>query len=262
VHSTPVAVAGNRRFRQISAGAFHTCALTPSTTNDIYCWGSGHLGNGSDAEEFRTPQLVSGAHAYRQVSAGDAFTCAVTTTYQVLCWGVNTRGQLGNGGSTAFVALTPVAVSGALEFLQVSAGQGHACAITTTAKAYCWGHGRWGQLGDGQTSSRFRPRAVVGGLSFSSLTAGAHHTCGQTPSHRAYCWGSSYNGQLGNGTTTLQPTPTAVKGALVFRQLEAGSYHTCGVDGAAQAWCWGSNFSGELGNGKLGRSFPSPWAIE
>src|SRR3954468_5382215 len=117
VQSAPVPVAGNHRFRQISAGAFHTCALTPSTTNKIYCWGFGHLGNGGGDAEFRTPQLVLGAHAYRQVSAGDAFTCAVTTTYQALCWGVNTRGQLGNGGSTTFVALTPVPVSGALEVL-------------------------------------------------------------------------------------------------------------------------------------------------
>ena len=261
-HSTPVPVAGNRRFRQISAGDFHTCALTPTTTNTIYCWGTGHLGNGSDSPEFRTPQLVSGDHAYRQVSAGNAFTCAVTTTYQALCWGVNNWGQLGNGGSTAFVALTPVAVSGALQVLQVSAGEGHACAVTATAKAYCWGHGRWGQLGDGQTSSRFRPRAVVGGLSFSHISTGAHYTCGQTPKHRAYCWGSSYNGQLGNGTYSLQRTPTTVKGGLAFRQLEAGAYHVCGVDGASRAWCWGANFSGELGNGSVGPSSPTPSLVE
>lgn len=49
---TPVPVAGSRAFRQISAGTYRTCALTTSTTNKIYCWGTGFLGNGDPVQFF------------------------------------------------------------------------------------------------------------------------------------------------------------------------------------------------------------------
>ncbi len=46
--STPVAVAGKLRFRQIGAGEFHTCAV--AMNHRVYCWGfnlDGELGNGT-----------------------------------------------------------------------------------------------------------------------------------------------------------------------------------------------------------------------
>jgi alpha-tubulin suppressor-like RCC1 family protein len=245
---TPVAVAGGRAFRQISAGFLHTCALTRSTTNKIYCWGTGYLGNGSYGQ-FTTPQVVAGARTYRQVGAGWYHTCAVTTTYKAFCWGPNSYGQLGNGATKDFIAVNPVAVAGTLQFRQVSAGGSHTCAVTTTNKAYCWGNGRNGETGDGKTYLRFTPKAVLGGLAFGRVSAGDGHTCGETTGDQAYCWGSNFWGQLGDGTRTNRPMPTAVQGGLVFKQLAAGSGHTCGVASGYLAWCWGSNFEGELGNG-------------
>ncbi len=43
---TPVAVHGGLTFKQLSGGLFHTCGLT--TANELYCWGSGGLGELGD----------------------------------------------------------------------------------------------------------------------------------------------------------------------------------------------------------------------
>jgi alpha-tubulin suppressor-like RCC1 family protein len=258
---TPVPVAGGRAFRQISAGPIRTCALTTSTTSKIYCWGNGYLGNGSFSEST-TPQLVAGGRTYRQVAVGWFHTCAVATTSKVFCWGPNFWGELGNGATTDFVALTPVAVAGTLQYRQVSAGGHHTCAVTTADKAYCWGDGRRGQTGDGKTYRRFVPKAVLGGLSFDRVSAGDAHTCGETTGNRAYCWGGNSQGQLGDGTTTQRLTPTRVQGGLFFKQLAAASGHTCGVDSENLAWCWGDNGNGQIGNGTYGNQYLSPEPVQ
>src|SRR4051812_30092401 len=185
----PVAVAGNHPFRQISAGEHHTCALTPTTTNRIYCWGTGILGDGSGSSKRPQPHLVSGSQTYLQVTAGSQHTCALSSTNNVLCWGRNSSGQLGNRSTGNFVALTPVAVAGTRQYLQVSAGWYHTCAVTMDKKAYCWGLSSDGQVGDNGWTRRFAPRAVAGGLSFDRVSLGAYHSCGETTSNQAYCWG-------------------------------------------------------------------------
>jgi alpha-tubulin suppressor-like RCC1 family protein len=259
---SPVPVAGGRRFRQISVGTYHSCALTTAATNKIYCWGTGFLGNGAGNSRYQSPQLVTGTRTYRSVDAGVNHTCAVSTTYKAFCWGYNFYGQLGNGASTEFVAKDPVAVAGLLQFRTISAGQYHTCAVTTANKAYCWGFGEYGQIGEGQTRLRFKPRAVLGGLSFDRVTAGAHYNCGETIGNRTYCWGDNFSGQLGDGTQITRLTPTAVRGGLFFQQVAAGGFHTCAFDASSQAWCWGYNYYGQLGNGTSGNTYLKPYPVQ
>jgi alpha-tubulin suppressor-like RCC1 family protein len=61
------------------------------------------------------------------------------------CWGANDDGQLGNGELTQ--SPVPVAVSGGYTFSEISAGDGHGCAVTDGGDAYCWGSNLKGQLG-------------------------------------------------------------------------------------------------------------------
>jgi alpha-tubulin suppressor-like RCC1 family protein len=254
---TPVRVAGGLQFRQVTAGDYHTCGLT--TDNRAYCWGAnfyGQLGDGHLTQRT-SPVPVAGGHSFRQVSAGDAHTCGVTPTYEAYCWGYNGSGELGNGTNDN-QRLTPALVAGGHLFAQVDAGYRLSCGVTTINRAFCWGEGRFGQIGDGKTYPRFTPRAVAGGLSFSRVSAGGLHTCGETTNNLAYCWGYNGFGELGNGTSTGPETcfgypcstrPVAVAGGLSFRQVSAGDFHTCGKTTAELSYCWGSNVSGQLGDG-------------
>ena len=209
----PVAVAGSRRFHEVSTGGVHTCGVT--TDDRAFCWGwnrYGQIGDSTTVNRRLTPSLVAGGHHFRQVDAsGNYHTCGVTTTSVAFCWGYGRDGQVGNG--YANLSFWPKRVAGGLLFDRVTTGLYHSCGETTSNRAYCWGWNSVGQLGDGTTTQRLKPVAVTGGHSFAQVSAGFTHTCGRTPTNVAYCWGDNFSGELGDGTTNQSSTPVAVAGS-------------------------------------------------
>jgi alpha-tubulin suppressor-like RCC1 family protein len=250
--TTPVAVAGDRRFRNVNAGNNHTCAVTPFDVG--FCWGHsnrfGQLGTGGGASV--TPARIAGGLRWRRVTAGGQYSCGVTTDDRAYCWGYN-------------VGPRPVAVEGGLRFRQVVAGGGgftdaqreepdapHACGITRDDRAYCWGYGGEGQLGDGtRTFLQRTPVAVAGSRRWRQVIAGSYHTCGVTMADVAFCWGLNQSGQNGDGTTNPSSKPVRVTGTIAFEGISTGirGAHTCGLNPAGRAYCWGNNASGQLGDG-------------
>jgi alpha-tubulin suppressor-like RCC1 family protein len=147
---TPVDVTGlGSGVAAVAAGEYHTCALT--TGGGIKCWGIntvGQLGDGTQ-DQSEVPVDVSGLPSgVSAIDGGGSFTCALTTGGGVKCWGNDTSGQLGNGAAGA--SLTPVDVSGLTSgVVSFATGYEHACAVTTSNVAKCWGGNADGQLGVG-----------------------------------------------------------------------------------------------------------------
>lgn len=257
LRTVPTPVAGGLTWRQISAGGYHTCGRT--TANTVYCWGLntyGELGDGTQVQRL-LPTRVAGSHKFRMVGAGLQHSCAISTTDETYCWGNNRNRQVGDS-STALRRVRPVRVAGGLAFRELDAGYLHTCAVTYDDKAYCWGDGTLGAVGDGGTALRSTPRAVKGGFSFTRVTAGSDLSCGQTTGKRAYCWGANVHGEIGDGTTIRRLTPAAVSLGLLFGQISAG-LHTCAKTDAGLGYCWGRNDSGELGVGdQADRYQPTP----
>lgn len=99
------------------------------------------------------------------MSAGWGHTCGITTEYLAYCWGLNWRGNLGDG--TELDRTTPTPVAGSLRFRQIDAGQNHTCARSYPEDyVYCWGQNDKGQLGDGTTTNRSTPVRVLGSRQF------------------------------------------------------------------------------------------------
>jgi alpha-tubulin suppressor-like RCC1 family protein len=267
----PVAVAGSRRWRQVSAGNSHTCAI--AMDDRAFCWGDnslGEIGNGSSSSTPKLmPTAVSGGLLFRQVSTALFHTCAVTLDNRAYCWGGDQWGQIGDGASSSTCSTNslpcrkaPTLVAGGYQWRNIDAGGGgsggednpdpmhggHTCGITTDDRAFCWGEGRLGQNGDGVLTIRKAPVAVAGGLKFRSISLGIEHVCAVTTGSKPYCWGANSLGQLGDGTTTRRTRPRAVAGNHLFRQVSAGGMFACATTSDKVAWCWGAN-DGNLGDG-------------
>jgi alpha-tubulin suppressor-like RCC1 family protein len=260
--NVPVAVAGGHAFSALTLSYGHSCGLAVS--GKAYCWGSGYqgqLGDGS-TDARSVPVAVSGGLTFSTLSADDWVTCGVTTAGTGYCWGWNVSGQLGTRsmGTGGFVddevegSTTPVAIGGNLTLAGITLGYEHACGLTTSGAAYCWGWNGNGEFGNGAIERAdyiWNPTAAAGGLTFSALDAGAYFTCGLTPAGKAYCWGGNFFGQVGSPPMTPwnQPSPVEVAGGHTFSAISVSWSHACGRTSGGTVYCWGLNNWGQLGNG-------------
>jgi len=147
----------------VTAGGDHTCALLDN--GDVACWGNdddGQLGNGAATGDKRTAALVNLPRSAVAVAAGQAHTCAVLDNDDLTCWGDNSSGQIGNGGTADQAAPTASVLSGVRA---MALGNAHTCAlIEATNGVTCWGENSQGQLGIGNLTDRAAPGAAIAGV--------------------------------------------------------------------------------------------------
>ncbi len=260
--STRIGRADSQTFIAVSAGGWHTCAVTPGGV--AYCWGygrDGELGNG-DTAASPVPVLVAGGYHFVTVTAGRFQTCGLTADSAAYCWGGNWRGQLGTDSTgekctsrkepsrPLECSLHPRPVAGGHHFAALSTGAEHTCGLTGSGDAYCWGYNGAGALGsDAAPVYASVPLAVAGRLRFVSVSAGLNHSCGVTVGGVVYCWGLNKDNQLGNDSIERSQGPVAIASDVAFLFVTAGGAHTCAIAADTTAYCWGDFDHGRLGIG-------------
>lgn len=241
----PAAVSGGLRFRAISAGRFHSCAV--DVAGVAWCWGandSGQLGDGTYRERD-APRRVELPGPVQQISAGGAHSCAVVGGGALACWGSNLHGQLGVSGAANVPR--PVSVAGAPLAASVAAGAEHACAVGT-AGVFCWGSNGSFQLGAGTRLDSSVPVRVGGSTPAIRVAVGTAHGCQLGQDHIVLCWGDNGFGQMGYGVGEAAGTPRAtLLPRTPFQLIGAGGDRSCASTGAA-VWCWGEAFDARIGS--------------
>jgi alpha-tubulin suppressor-like RCC1 family protein len=214
--------------------------------------------------------------AVEQVAVGVGHVCALRSDSSVWCWGFDFKPfpfSAPGAGVSVIESAKPAPIPGAIDFVELRAGDHHTCGKKSDNTLACWGHNERGQLGDGTQISTPVPVTVTGLTNVTQFDAGRIHTCALGSFQGTaglWCWGrngekgnapnSTTNpnlGRLGNGTTADSLTPVAVDlsqvtaGGATIKAMSAGGYHSCVVASNNKVWCWGRNNQGQLGDGSL-----------
>jgi len=198
--AAPVNIFAWNGYQSVSVGYAHACAhYSSSWGSPADCWGMNDSGQaGFDPTQLRVVPATIGTllgGAVSTVSTQHQTTCADQASGVVQCFGANSWGQLGNGGTAS--TWVPQTVGGGMALHGVSTGMHHACALDPAGAAWCWGNGYNGEVGNGGSGVYPTPQRVTGGLTFRAIAAGAYHTCAIGTDDQLYCWGNGYYGQLG-----------------------------------------------------------------
>lgn len=219
----------------VAAGGRHSCALMTDTT--VRCWGrniNGQLGDGTTTDRHfavivdtdpEEPEPgddhldpFTGAIA---ITAGARHTCALKGDGTVWCWGLNTSGQLGDGGggqSDIPVQVTGIPGGFTPGAASIAAGDFHTCARLTNGALRCWGSNAFGQLGNPEAGVQSSTPVPPNGFFFppagvdyaKSVSAGRRNTCATLIDTTVSCWGDNAHGQLGDGVGPTVRTPVSV----------------------------------------------------
>ena len=204
---------------------------------------------------------VSSLSGARAVATGQRHSCAIRgPDRQVVCWGADDSGQLGDGGGPT--RLGPLEVPGVNGAVAIAAGADFSCAALASGTVTCWGDASVGQLGDGRFAPGPHPPVTVDALAGAiTLSAFSQHACAVRSDGLLLCWGSNAQGQLGDGTTTNRAIPATVDGLSDVSAVGTGVSHTCALAGAG-LFCWGSDAAGQLGDGRSdGAPVTAPVAV-
>jgi alpha-tubulin suppressor-like RCC1 family protein len=193
---------------KLSSNGGHSCVLTGTA---VRCWGFNESGEcGTTGSGVPAPFLVALPPA-KDVSTGGGHSCALLTDGSVRCWGSADYGQLGSGTGGG-PNPQPAVDFGGKTVKAIALGESHSCALSDDGSVYCWGRGRYGQVGNGVRADAPRPTLVTGLSGVVSIAAHGDTSCAVLADGTAQCWGSNHVGQLGDGGEFVAGTPASVVG--------------------------------------------------
>ena len=159
-----------------AASGSHVLAVTATGVLALGLNDFGQLGDGTTTNRG-TPVFVKGLTGVRSVSAGPDHNLAVLQDGQVVAWGDDEYGQLGNtapskcGPAKAQVACAitpqPVGLSG-----DTTVAGTHFSLVASSGRVFSFGQNRWATLGDGTKADKHSPTPVEGLEGVTSLAGG------------------------------------------------------------------------------------------
>ncbi len=180
----------------------------------------------------------------RRIAANKTYTCWLDFNY-------STVSCVGDGPIMDYIP------NG--QFVQITAGEDHACVLDLNGAATCWGDNTYGQ-------STVPPQTY-----FLEITAAEQHTCGLLTTGGLACWGntSEYYGFIYPPEGIFKQVSSGLKAScairdddvvlcwgynffpappvgVAFTRVSVGlSLHACGITDDNQVTCWGDNSFGQ-----------------
>ena len=252
---------------QISAGDYHVLALKSDGTK-VSAWGrnlEGQLATGTTSQQnvpvnaIINPSLLP----ISSIAAKGMHSLAITGSHNVISWGRNLSGELGNG-TTANQALPVTVLTGTgssatnlAGIVEVCGGVYSSYALKlsgTIGTVWAWGSNTSGKLGDGTTTTRTTAVQVKTGsnsyvTNAAALSAGYDFALALTSSNKVLVWGGNTDGELGDGGSASRYYAYEIPNFEGVVEVAAGYYHSLALKSDGSLWAWGSNTFGQLGDG-------------
>lgn len=188
---------------ELAMGNDHSCARAGGR---VWCWGRdqyGQLGQNMVEGPTATKVEVSLPNDAVALVAGSHHSCAVTVDMDVLCWGRNNEGQIGNGKTVNRQVPTLIDEPLPAAVVQIDATNDTTCALLTDGDLWCWGGMQSANLGidiGGNTPLTVPKRVMRTDALPEPITGfgvGNRHLCAYSSSGRLWCWGFNQSWQVG-----------------------------------------------------------------
>jgi len=247
----------------------------------LYTWGnnaSGGLGDGTvtnkSSPQFirsiwysnnileSSPIQIGSGNVWSKIAAGTNLNSATTSTNILWSWGINTRGQVGDG--TTISRSSPVQI-GSSSWTLISSGEINSLAVKPIiANIWSWGlnNGNAGsnllsspvQINTATMAYAFIPIELtsVNTNSYTQVQAGASVITTLSSINLLYVWGTYAGGKLGTGTVnTSSPlvvgpdaypynfSPTTIDSSTSYTQISAGYRHALALKNDNKLYGWG-----------------------
>jgi len=238
-----VAVAGNHKFRKITAGGRYTMAAIKAD-GSVWCWGGSFFGPGTIGDNYNvsrsSPTSVVGGHNFVDVVGSRQVMAALRADGTLWCWGTD----VGDGTLTS--RSSPTSVIGDHYFSQITACDEGVMALKPDGTVWAWGQNGSGQLGDGTVIDKRSPVSVVGNHSFIQI-AGGTTSNGLKSDGTVWAWGAFAVNLVSRSS------PTSVLGNHSFiRIINSRHGMSRGLKSDGTMWSWGRVYAGNAGDNSIG----------
>lgn len=235
------------------AGTYSKVALGPTDSlvvkSDGTLWGAGYngygqLGNGGLSQTASLVQAGS-ATTWTAVALGGFHSAGLQGT-ALSTWGLNDKGQLGDGcsGTGCTYRPSPYPVTGT--WSAASAGALNTLAIKTDGTLWAWGDNSAGQVGPGcGTATCTSPTQVGTDTDWASVGMGGKTAFAIKAGGTLWAWGDNTHGVLGNGCTTTcagSSTPAQIGTASTWAHVypeHAFAPAVLAIRTDGTLWAWG-----------------------
>ncbi|HTU79552.1 MAG TPA: IPT/TIG domain-containing protein [Solirubrobacteraceae bacterium] len=271
-----------------TSAATNASAFVYNPPGPVLAWGenNGNLGDG-ETEDSDVPVEVSGLGEVRALASGWKQSLALTSDGELMGWGENPFGEVGDGTYEQRTAPVHVCAEGLAEcpngpYLEgvtgVSAGLLGSLALLSDGTVAAWGGNLYGDLAT-DTARNPYPLPVCTKLESPckpenylrevvEVAAGADFSLALLKDGTVMAWGDNSEGALGDGTTTgpekcagegCGRVPVPVSGLSEVKAIAAGSFDALALLDNGTMMAWGSNERGQLGDGtNTTSSVPQP----
>jgi len=253
---TKVEAFATQRVVAVSAGAYHSLALTADGAVWSWGWGGrGQLGHGDQQSQLLPEKIVAVAgQRVVAVTAGQHRSLAITADGAVWSWGGGGGGELGHGDEQRQLLPKKVEALAGQRIVAVSAGEHHSLALTADGEVWSWGGGSFGKLGHGDEQNQLLPKKIVAfaGQRVIDVSAGLYHSLAITADGGVWSWGGGIFVRLGHGNQQNQLLPRKIEASTGQRVIavSAGTAHSIAITANGAFFTWGKGGDGCLGHGE------------